>query len=76
MFGNTDYFNWPNSFWDINLRLVNKPQFIWPDAYDWPLTEAYFDTWILVSANEYVIDTWWPNVLVWGYLSARADLKD
>jgi endoglucanase len=71
VFGNSDYFNWPNSFWDINLKFVNKPEFIWPDAYSWPLTEAYFDTWILVSANEYVIDTWAPNVLVWGYLAAR-----
>lgn len=73
VFGNSDYFNWPNSFWDINLQYANKPQFIWPDAYTWPLTEAYFDVWILVSANEYVIDTWAPNVLVWGYLSARSE---
>ncbi|MEN6496280.1 MAG: glycoside hydrolase family 9 protein [Thermoguttaceae bacterium] len=74
VFGNSDYFNWRNSFWDINLRFVNRPEFIWPDAYSWPLTEAYFDVWVLVSANEYVIDTWAPNVLVWGYLSARPDL--
>lgn len=73
VFGNSDYFNWRNSFWDINLRFVNKPEFIWPDAYSWPLTEAYFDVWVLVSANEYVIDTWAPNVLVWGYLAARPD---
>ena len=71
VFGNSDYFNWPHSFWDINLQFVNRPEFIWPNAYEWPLTEAYFDTWILVSANEYVIDTWAPNVLVWGYLAAR-----
>jgi endoglucanase len=74
VFGNTDYFNWPNSFWDMNLRFVNKPEFIWPDAKSWPLSEAYFDTWVLVSANEYVIDTWWPNVLVWGCLAARPEL--
>jgi endoglucanase len=73
VFGNTDYFNNPNSFWDINLRYVNRPELLWPDAYSWPLTEAYFDVWVLVSANEYVIDTWAPNVLVWGYLSARPD---
>jgi endoglucanase len=71
VFGNSDYFNWPNSFWDINLRYANQRQFLWPNAYDWPLTEAYFDVWILVSANEYVVDTWAPNVLVWGYLAAR-----
>jgi endoglucanase len=73
VFGNSDYYNWRDSFWDINLRFVNKPDFLWPDAYSWPLTEAYFDTWVLVSTNEYVIDTWAPNVLVWGYLSARPD---
>ncbi len=71
VFGNSDYFNWPNSFWDGNLKMVNKPEFIWPEAHQWPPSEAYFDVWILVSANEYVIDTWAPNVLVWGYLSAR-----
>lgn len=71
VFGNSDYFSWPHSFWDINLQFVNRPEFIWPDAYAWPLTEAYFETWVLVSANEYVIDTWAPNVLVWGYLAAR-----
>ena len=71
VFGNSDYFNWPHSFWDINLQFVNKPEFLWPNAYEWPLTEAYFETWILVSANEYVIDAWAPNVLVWGYLAAR-----
>ena len=74
VFGISDYFNNRNSFWDINLRFVNKPEMIWPDAYNWPLTEAYFDVWVLVSANEYVIDTWAPNVLVWGYLAARPDL--
>lgn len=74
VFGNTDYFNHRNSFWDINLRFVNKPEIIWPDAYSWPLTEAYFDAWVLVSANEYVIDTWAPNVLVWGYLAARPEV--
>ncbi|MBN8525040.1 MAG: glycoside hydrolase family 9 protein [Planctomycetes bacterium] len=71
VFGNVDYWSHRNSFWDINLRLVNKPEVIWPDAYAWPLTEAYFDVWMLVSANEFVIDTWAPNVFVWGYLASR-----
>src|SRR4051812_3774495 len=35
------------SFWDINLQFVNVPKALWPNAYDWPLTEAYFDTWML-----------------------------
>jgi len=71
--GNSDYANFRNTFWDMNLVYVNKPEFIWPDAYNWPLTEAYFDVWVLVSTNEYVIDNWAPNVLVWGYLAARSD---
>lgn len=72
VFGNVDYWSHRNSFWDINLRLVNKPENLWPDAYEWPLSEAYFDVWMLVSANEYIIETWAPNVFVWGYLASRA----
>jgi len=58
----------------VNLKFVNKPDSLYPDAYSWPLEEAYFDIWVLVSQNEYVIDSWAPNVLVWGCLAARPDL--
>ncbi|MCK6487128.1 MAG: glycoside hydrolase family 9 protein [Planctomycetes bacterium] len=71
VFGNSDYWSHRGGFWDINLQFVNKPDQLWPDAYDWPLHEAYFDVWLLVSANEFVIDTWQQNVFVWGYLAAR-----
>lgn len=71
VFGNSDYWNHRGGFWDINLHAVNQPETLWPNAYDWPLQEAYFDVWILVSANEFVIDTWQQNVFVWGYLAAR-----
>lgn len=71
VFGNTDYWNHRGGFWDINLHGVNQPEVIWPNAYDWPIQEAYFDVWILVSANEFVIDTWQQNVFTWGYLAAR-----
>jgi len=74
VFGNADYFHFRNSFWDVNLKFVNKPDSLYPDAYSWPLEEAYFDIWVLVSQNEYVIDSWAPNVLVWGCLAARPDL--
>lgn len=71
VWGNTDYYNFPNSFWDINLKYVNRPENIWPDAYQWPLSEAYWEAWVLVSANEYTTDSWGANLLVWGYLAAR-----
>jgi endoglucanase len=71
VFGNADIWNFRGSFWDINLQFANKPDHLWPNAYDWPLPEAYFDVWLLVSTNEFVIDTWQQNVFVWGYLAAR-----
>ncbi len=71
VFGNADIWNFRGSFWDINLQFVNKPENLWPNAYDWPLPETYFDVWLLVSTNEFVIDTWQQNVFVWGYLAAR-----
>lgn len=71
VFGNSDFWNFRNSFWDLNLKYANKPDQLWPDAYDWPLPEAYFDVWLLVSTNEFVIDTWQQNVFVWGHLAAR-----
>lgn len=70
-FGNSDIWNFRGSFWDINMQFVNKPEQLWPDVYSWPLQEAYFDVWILVSTNEFVIDTWQQNVFVWGYLAAQ-----
>ena len=71
VFGPADIWNFRGSFWDINMQFVNKPDHVWPDAYSWPLTEAYYDTWLQVSSNEFVIDTWQQNVFVWGYLAAR-----
>jgi len=70
LWGNVDYWKW-KGFWETNLRFINKPEFLWPDAYDWPLTEAYYDVWLNVPANEFVVESWAPNVLVWGYLAAR-----
>lgn len=71
VFGNADIWNFRGSFWDINMQFVNKPDHLWPNVYDWPLQETYFDVWLLVSTNEFVIDTWQQNVFVWGYLAAR-----
>ena len=71
VFGNLDYWQWKGGFWDWPVAFLNKPATCWPNAYDWPLTEAYFDLHLFVSQNEFVIDTWTPNVFVWGYLAAR-----
>jgi endoglucanase len=71
VFGNIDYWNWKGGFWDWPVKFINKPETLWPDAYAWPLTEAYFDINTFVSQNEFVIDTWAPNVFVWGYLAAQ-----
>lgn len=71
VFGNIDYWNWKGGFWDWPIKFINKPATLWPDAYAWPLTEAYFDINTFVSQNEFVIDTWAPNVFVWGYLAAQ-----
>ncbi|MBN8524666.1 MAG: glycoside hydrolase family 9 protein, partial [Planctomycetes bacterium] len=71
VFGNIDYWQWKGGFWDWPLKFINQPATLWPDAYAWPLTEAYFDINTFVSQNEFVIDTWAPNVFVWGYLAAQ-----
>jgi endoglucanase len=72
-FGNVDYWNNKGGFWDWPITSKLKdPMACWPNPYDWPLTEAYFDIFLFVSMNEFVVDTWAPNVLVWGYLAARA----
>ena len=70
VWGNVDIWNW-NGFWQTNLAGINKPEYLWPDVFSWPLTEAYFDTYLFVPANEFVVDSWAPNVFVWGYLAAR-----
>jgi hypothetical protein len=76
-FGNVDYWNNKGGFWDWPITSKLKdPMACWPNPYDWPLTEAYFDIFLFVSMNEFVVDTWAPNVLVWGYLAARAPTAD
>lgn len=70
-FGNIDFWRWKGGFWDWPVTYINKPTVCWPDTYSWPLTEAYFDVRMFVSQNEFVMETWTPNVFVWGYLAAR-----
>ncbi len=75
VFGNIDYWNGPFPGWNWPIRYINKPATLWPDAYAWPLAEAYFDIYLYVAQNEYVVDAWAPNVFVWGYLAARGPLE-
>ena len=64
VFGNVDYWNWKGGFWDWPIPLyLSKPNICWPNPYDWPLTEAYFDVYLFVSMDEFVVDAWAPNVL-------------
>jgi endoglucanase len=72
VFGNVDYWNLKGEFYDWPIRLyLSKPNICWPNPYDWPLTEAYFDIFLFASMDEFVVDTWAPNVFVWGFLAAR-----
>ncbi|HRR05763.1 MAG TPA: DUF4380 domain-containing protein [Victivallales bacterium] len=73
VFGNLDYWHLKGGFYDWPIKILNHPDICWPLPYDWPLTEAYFDIFLFVSMNEFVVDTWAPNVFVWGYLAARPE---
>jgi endoglucanase len=42
-----------------------------PSAYEWPVPEAFFDIFLYPSTLEFTVDSWTPNVYVWGYLAAR-----
>jgi len=70
-FGNVDYWHQKGEFFTWPLAFISKPQACYPNPYEWPLLEAYFDVGLYVSMNEFVVDAWTPNVLVWGYLAAR-----
>jgi len=70
-FGNVDYWNWKGGFWDWPIPFISKSDGCFPHPYDWPLDEAYFDINLFISMDEFTVDNWAPNVLVWGYLAAR-----
>lgn len=73
VFGNIDYWHLKGGFYDWPVKFLSKPDICWPLPYEWPLTEAYFDIFLFVSMNEFVVDTWAPNVFVWGYLAVPPD---
>jgi endoglucanase len=69
-YGNNDYWHWNTTFmvWPVNLFLG---KICTPGAFDWPLTEAYFDIFLFVAQDEFTVDAWGPNCFVWGYFAAR-----
>lgn len=70
--GNADLCNNRSSRFHIwPVASIDKPGVCYPQVYNWPLEETYFDIYLWVSMNEFVIEQWAPNVLVWGYLAAR-----
>jgi endoglucanase len=62
-FRDNTFFTWPIQ-WHISRVAI-------PSAWDWPVTEALFETWLYPGTLEYTVDAWEPNVYVWGYLAAR-----
>ena len=69
-YGNNDFLHWKDSFqtWPITFKLS---EICTPSAWDWPITEAYFDIFLFVAQDQYTVDAWGPNCFVWGYFAAR-----
>ncbi|TWT83499.1 Endoglucanase D precursor [Planctomycetes bacterium CA13] len=69
-YGNIDFQKWHDNgvIWPITW-VIGKATV--PDAYAWPTHQAYWDLGGWPMLEEYTVDRWAPNVLVWGYLAAR-----
>lgn len=69
-YGNIDFAKWNHQgiTWPITW-IVGKAMY--PDAYSWPTHEAYWDLGGWPMLEEFTVDAWAPNLLVWGYLAAR-----
>lgn len=70
VFGNFDY-NQQKDVWMTWPLTYHLNQVCTPPPSEWPIAEAYFDIFLFVAQNEFTVDTWTPNVYVWGYLAAR-----
>ncbi len=42
-----------------------------PGAWEWPISEAYWDISLFPMMTEFTVDAWAGNVWLWGYLAAR-----
>ena len=59
------------------LTTVLRDGRLFPGAYSWPGAESYLDIYRYPCQNEYTVqDTIGPNAYQWGYLAARAALRD
>lgn len=70
-YGNIDLQRWRDNWivWPITYFVGRHTQ---PAAFDWPVTEAYWDVRAWPAYCEFCIDqTMGPNAYVWGYLAAR-----
>lgn len=74
VFANCDFLHWKDSFhtWPMNLYLDKICQ---PNGYSWPIPEAFFDVFLYVAQDEYVVEGFGANAYAWGYLAARSDMK-
>lgn len=71
VYGNFDFVGWPNMDWALWPLKYYLNAACRPAASEWPIPEAYFDIFLYPAINEFTVDVWAPNVLVWGYLAAR-----
>jgi endoglucanase len=69
-YGNIDFAKWNDNgvTWPITW-IIGKATV--PNAYAWPTHEAYWDLGGWPMLEEFTVDLWAPNLLVWGYLAAR-----
>ena len=70
VYGNVDFKQWTDEFFTWPMKYFLNAACT-PSASDWPITEAYFDIFLYPATNEFTVDIWASNVLVWGYLAAR-----
>jgi endoglucanase len=48
-----------------------------PNPWNWPITEGYFDTYWFIMQNEFTVhEAIAPTAYTWGYLAARAALRE
>ena len=69
-YANIDFAKWHDNgvAWPITW-IIGKATV--PDAYSWPTHEAYWNLGGWPMLEEFTVDTWTPNLLVWGYLAAQ-----
>jgi endoglucanase len=69
--GDWKYWGQGNGFFDWGFKWVFSKQCT-PNAYEWPVTEAYFDVFGFPSMNEFTVNGPMERTcFIWGYLAAR-----